>query len=82
MNLFSQKCRHFATISVFFRKTCKMNIQSIFVLACSRDGSARLWNCGDGKCIRILAERDSVINSCALGTNEQCGISQSQTQGI
>eukprot|EP00112_Aurelia_sp_Birch-Aquarium-sp1_P004487 Seg1509.10 transcript_id=Seg1509.10/GoldUCD/mRNA.D3Y31 product="Proteasomal ATPase-associated factor 1" protein_id=Seg1509.10/GoldUCD/D3Y31 len=50
------------------------------IISCSRDGSARLWNCGDGKCIRILAERDSVINSCALGTNEQCGISQSQTQ--
>jgi len=35
-------------------------------VSCSRDGSARLWECGSGQSIASLAEGRSEINCCAV----------------
>ena len=34
--------------------------------ACSRDGSVRLWDCGESKCLAVLSKGDCPVNSCAL----------------
>ncbi len=39
----------------------------LFILACSRDGTARLWDCGSGQCISLLSETGCVVNGCSLG---------------
>ena len=36
------------------------------VVTCSRDGTARLWNCGNSKCLGILYKGADIINSCAI----------------
>lgn len=42
-------------------------------LACSRDGTAKLWNCGRGECDYTLIDCGSVINACALGFQNSTG---------
>ena len=38
-----------------------------FVLtACSRDGTVRLWDCGEAKCLTVVSKSDCPVNSCAL----------------
>ena len=36
--------------------------------ACSRDGSVRLWDCGESKCLAVVSKSDCPVNSCALTT--------------
>ena len=44
----------------------------LFNTACSRDGSARLWDCGTASCLGVLAECSRPINACAVETvNEE-----------
>ena len=43
-----------------------INIESSFLSACSRDGTAKLWNCGRGECDSTLIDCGSVINACSL----------------
>jgi hypothetical protein len=33
----------------------------------SRDGTAKLWSCGEASCLATLVELGTVINSCVLG---------------
>ena len=42
----------------------------VLVIACSRDGTAKLWNCGRGECDSTLIDCGSVINACAIGPHE------------
>lgn len=37
-----------------------------FWIACGRDGSAKLWDCGTSKCLVNLYAGSSVINSCSM----------------
>ena len=37
-----------------------------FSIACGRDGSAKLWDCGTSKCLVNLYAGSSVINSCSM----------------
>lgn len=38
------------------------------VVSVSRDGSARLWDCGQSKCLdKFVIADSSVINGCSLG---------------
>ena len=41
-------------------------IKFLFITACSRDGSARLWDCGEAKCLAVVSKSDCPVNSCAL----------------
>ena len=34
--------------------------------ACSRDGSVRLWDCGEAKYLAVVSKSDCPVNSCAL----------------
>ena len=34
--------------------------------ACSRDGTARLWDCGEAKCLAVVFKSDCCVNTCAL----------------
>lgn len=34
--------------------------------ACSRDGTVRLWDCGEAKCLSVVSKSDCAVNSCAL----------------
>ncbi|KAK2558083.1 Proteasomal ATPase-associated factor 1 [Acropora cervicornis] len=36
------------------------------VLSCSRDGTARLWDCGEAKCLAVVFKSDCCVNACAL----------------
>ena len=36
------------------------------VVSVSRDGSCKLWNLGQSKCIANLYKGDSIINSCDI----------------
>jgi len=36
------------------------------ITACSRDGSVRLWDCGEAKCLAVVSKSDCSVNSCAL----------------
>lgn len=38
------------------------------VLSCSRDGTARLWDCGKSSCLAVIADCGSPINGIAVGT--------------
>ncbi|NWW30920.1 PAAF1 factor, partial [Panurus biarmicus] len=38
------------------------------VLSCSRDGTARLWDCGKSACLGIIADCGSPVNGIAVGT--------------
>lgn len=38
------------------------------VLSCSRDGTARLWDCGKSACLGVIADCGSPINGIAVGT--------------
>ena len=38
------------------------------VLSCSRDGTARLWDCGKSACLGVIADCDSPVNGIAVGT--------------
>ncbi|POI23954.1 hypothetical protein CIB84_012299, partial [Bambusicola thoracicus] len=38
------------------------------VLSCSRDGTARLWDCGKSSCLGVIADCGSPINGIAVGT--------------
>ena len=38
------------------------------VVSCSRDGSARLWDCGKAACLRTVADCEAEINACSLVT--------------
>ncbi|NWV30154.1 PAAF1 factor, partial [Origma solitaria] len=38
------------------------------VLSCSRDGSARLWDCGKSACLGVIADCGSPVNGIAVGT--------------
>ncbi|NXL80072.1 PAAF1 factor, partial [Leptocoma aspasia] len=38
------------------------------VLSCSRDGTARLWDCGKSACLGIIADCASPVNGIAVGT--------------
>ena len=44
--------------------------QLFLFLACSRDGTAKLWNCGRGECDSTLISCGSVINGCCLRSND------------
>lgn len=37
------------------------------VLSCSRDGTARLWDCGKSSCLGVIADCGSPINGIAVG---------------
>lgn len=53
----------FSVYTVFmFVSEGKQEILNLF----DRDGTAKLWNCGQGKCIATLLTVESVINCCAL----------------
>ena len=34
--------------------------------ACSRDGTVRLWDCGEATCLSVVSKSDCPVNSCAL----------------
>nr|XP_013798799.1 PREDICTED: proteasomal ATPase-associated factor 1 [Apteryx mantelli mantelli] len=38
------------------------------ILSCSRDGTARLWDCGKSACLGVVADCGSPINGIAAGT--------------
>ncbi|NXM55024.1 PAAF1 factor, partial [Illadopsis cleaveri] len=38
------------------------------VVSCSRDGTARLWDCGKSACLGVIADCGSPINGIAAGT--------------
>ncbi|NXW34207.1 PAAF1 factor, partial [Phaetusa simplex] len=38
------------------------------VLSCSRDGTARLWDCGKSACLGVITDCGSPINGIAVGT--------------
>ncbi|NWR99425.1 PAAF1 factor, partial [Motacilla alba] len=38
------------------------------VLSCSRDGTARLWDCGKSACLGVIADCSSPVNGIAVGT--------------
>lgn len=38
------------------------------VLSCSRDGTARLWDCGKSACLGVIADCGSPVNGIAVGT--------------
>ncbi|XP_067995363.1 proteasomal ATPase-associated factor 1 isoform X2 [Melanerpes formicivorus] len=38
------------------------------VLSCSRDGTARLWDCGKAACLGLVANCGAPVNSIAVGT--------------
>ena len=62
-NLWLEKTLLFKIYSTpFFNK----NI-ILYFSACARDGTARLWDCGEAKCLSVVAKCDSPVNSCALG---------------
>ncbi|KAM6290492.1 proteasomal ATPase-associated factor 1-like [Porphyrio hochstetteri] len=37
------------------------------VLSCSRDGTARLWDCGSSSCLGVIADCGSPVNGIAVG---------------
>lgn len=37
------------------------------VLSCSRDGTARLWDCGQSACLAVVADCGSPVNGIAVG---------------
>ena len=37
------------------------------VVSCSRDGSAKLWDCGTKQCLGTFSEGGGSVNSCAVG---------------
>ncbi|RXM98029.1 39S ribosomal protein L48, mitochondrial [Acipenser ruthenus] len=37
------------------------------VLSCSRDGTARLWDCGKSVCLAVVADCGAPINGCSVG---------------
>ena len=37
-------------------------------LACSRDGTVRLWDCGESKCLAIVSKCNCPVNGCALAS--------------
>lgn len=41
------------------------------IVSCSRDGTARLWDCGEGKCLEIIFKGDGApINGCSVGVSD------------
>ena len=38
-------------------------------IAVASDGMAKLWDCGDSKCLSDLVRLNTAINSCSLGTS-------------
>ncbi|NWQ62138.1 PAAF1 factor, partial [Neopipo cinnamomea] len=38
------------------------------VVSCSRDGTARLWDCGKSACLGVIADCGSPVNGIAVGT--------------
>lgn len=41
------------------------------IVSCSRDGTARLWDCGEGKCLEIVFKGDGApINGCSVGVSD------------
>lgn len=38
----------------------------VILKACSRDGTVRLWDCGEAKCLAVVSSGDCPVNSCAL----------------
>lgn len=38
------------------------------VLSCSRDGTARLWDCGQSSCLGTIADCGSPVNGIAVGS--------------
>lgn len=45
----------------------------VFLPAVSSDGTARLWDCGSGRCLSTLAKVRCPINSCALAASSIVG---------
>lgn len=43
----------------------QMGVVTIFI-GTSYDGTARLWECGSGQCIQVLASTGAPINGCGL----------------
>ncbi|MBN3309538.1 PAAF1 factor, partial [Amia calva] len=40
------------------------------VVSCSRDGTARLWDCGKSACLAVVADCGPPINGCCVGVAE------------
>lgn len=60
-----------------------VSCSSFIMTACSRDGTVRLWDCGEAKCLSVVSKSDCPVNSCAL--SEFCGMdntSDNQTSKI
>ena len=34
--------------------------------ACSRDGTVRLWDCGEAKCLAVVSKTYCPVNCCSL----------------
>lgn len=37
------------------------------IVSCSRDGTAKLWDCGTKQCLGTFSECGGIVNSCAVG---------------
>ena len=37
------------------------------IVSCSRDGTAKLWDCGTKQCLGTFSECGGSVNSCAIG---------------
>lgn len=40
------------------------------IISSSRDGTARLWDCGMSTCLAVLADCGTPINGCSIGEAE------------
>ncbi|KAJ7418528.1 hypothetical protein WISP_58477 [Willisornis vidua] len=50
------------------------------VLSCSRDGTARLWDCGKSACLGVIADCGCPINGIAVGTaNDSLNLGSPET---
>ena len=43
-----------------------MSCFCFIMTACSRDGTVRLWDCGEATCLSVVSKSDCPVNSCAL----------------
>lgn len=55
------ECKNLLDVHIF-----SVSAVHLFFLILNRDGTAKLWNCGQAKCIATLLSAESVINCCAI----------------
>ena len=41
------------------------------IVSCSRDGTAKLWDCGTKQCLGTFSENGGNVNSCSVGAVNQ-----------